>query len=178
MPDDRLGELPPRRKGRPGPRGAPLDPVALAEVQAALGDAPRRADLLIEHLHAIQDRHGGLRQRHLRALAAEMRLPDVVPFEVASFYAHFDLLADDAPPLPALTLRVCEGLPCAMAGGHELLAALRAAPPGGARVLAAPCMGACHWAPACAGGEAMVELATPARVAELVAAGAPPARDP
>lgn len=163
---------------RTAPRGAPLDPVALAEVQAALGDAPRRPDMLIEYLHAIQHRHGGLRRRHLRALAEELRLPDVVPYEVASFYAHFDLLEDEEPAPPAVTLRVCDSLPCAMAGAERLLAALRAAPPGGARVVAAPCMGACHRAPACAVGHELVEHATPETVAQAVVEGAPQPADP
>ncbi|WP_372624458.1 NADH-ubiquinone oxidoreductase-F iron-sulfur binding region domain-containing protein, partial [Falsiroseomonas sp.] len=91
----------------------------------------------------------------------------------ASFYAHFDLLADDAPPPAPLTIRVCESLPCAMAGAAGLLAALRAAPPGGARVVAAPCMGACHRAPACAVGHALVEQATPGRVARAAAGEGP-----
>ena len=168
----------PRRRARSGPRGAPLDPRALAEVRAAIGDLPRRADLLIEHLHAIQDRHGCLRQAHLRALAEELRLPDVVPFEVATFYAHFDVLDDAAPAPPAITLRVCDGLPCAMAGAAGLLAALHQAPPGDARVVAAPCMGACHRAPACAVGHELVEHATPASVAAVVAGKVPPRAHP
>jgi formate dehydrogenase len=147
-------------------------------VREALGDAPRRPDLLIEHLHAIQDRFGGLRRRHLRALAEELRLPDVAPYEVASFYAHFDLLEDGEPAPPALTLRVCESLPCAMAGSERLLEALRAAPPGGARIVAAPCMGACHRAPACAVGHGLVEHATPETVAQAVAGDAPHPADP
>jgi formate dehydrogenase len=170
--------VPPRRRARSAPRGAALDPLALAEVQAVLGDAPRRGDLLIEHLHAIQDRYGCIRQRHLRALAEEMRLPPVVPYEVATFYAHFDVLEDDAPPPPPLTLRICDGLPCAMAGAARLLESLRSAPPGGARVVAAPCMGACHNAPACAVGHDLVEAATPEAVARVVQHGATPRRDP
>src|SRR3954451_20958397 len=172
-----MTEVAPGRRGRSGPRGATLDPQALRAVQAVLGGAPRRADLLIEYLHLLQDHYGCLRHRHLRALAEEMRLPDVVPSEVASFYAHFDVV-EDAAPAPPLTLRVCEGLPCAMAGGHQLLTALQQAAPAGARVVAAPCMGACHRAPACAVGQDLVEHATPATVAQVVAKGAPPAVAP
>ncbi|MFC7544509.1 NAD(P)H-dependent oxidoreductase subunit E [Siccirubricoccus deserti] len=100
-----------------------------------------RHDLLIEHLHALQDSQGCLREGHLVALATLLRLAPVAVFETASFYAHFDILPDDAPAPPAVTLRVCQGLPCAMAGGESLLGTLRQAPPAGARVLAAPCMG-------------------------------------
>ncbi len=174
-PDDGQAARLPRNQ----PRGEAVDPAALADVRAALGDAPRRADLLIEHLHAIQDRFGALRRRHLRALAEELRMPGVQPFEVASFYAHFEILADDAPAPAPVTIRVCESLPCAMAGSAALLAGLRAAPPPGARVVAAPCMGACHRAPACAVGHALVEHATPARIADAMEGAAPaPAQPP
>lgn len=146
------------RPPRPGPRGAPLDPAALNEVREAIGEMPRRSDLLIEALHAVQDRFGCIRQAHLRALAHLFKLPHVVPYEVATFYAHFDVIADDAPAPPALTVRVCDSLPCAMAGAAALYDGLRAALPQ-ARVIAAPCMGACDRAPACAVGHVLVENA-------------------
>jgi len=157
------------RRPRPGPRGAPLDATALLQVTEAIGGMPRRPDLLIEALHAVQDRFGCIRHAHLRALAHLFRLPQVVPFEVATFYAYFDVIADDAPALPALTVRVCDGLPCAMAGAAALHDALRAALPD-ARVIAAPCMGACHRAPACAVNHALVEAAGVDAVMRAVAA--------
>jgi formate dehydrogenase len=107
----------------------------------------------------VQDAFGAVRKRHLRALAELFRVPHVVPYEVASFYAHFDVIEDDAPLPPALTVRVCESLPCALAGGQALLHDLRAAMPH-ARVVAAPCMGACHSAPACHVGHRLVERAS------------------
>jgi NADH:ubiquinone oxidoreductase subunit F (NADH-binding)/NADH:ubiquinone oxidoreductase subunit E len=134
------------RAPRRGPRGEPVDAAALAEVLAAIGDMPRRPDMLIEALHAVQDRHGAIRHRHLRALAEAFSLPHVAPLEVASFYAHFDILADDAPA-PRETIRVCSGLPCAIAGAEGLRLRLAAARPD-ARVLAVPCIGACDHAPA------------------------------
>jgi formate dehydrogenase len=136
------------RKPRLGPRGAQLEPLALDEVRAAVGDMPLRPDMLIEALHAVQDRFGLLRHRHLRALAELFRLPHVVPYEVARFYAHFDVLADDEPRPPNETIRVCGGLPCAMAGADALAARLSAASPG-ARIVTVPCIGACDRAPAC-----------------------------
>jgi formate dehydrogenase len=158
-------------------------PEARAAVAALLGDLPLRPDLLIEHLHAIQDREGCLRAGRLVALAALLRLAPVEVFEVASFYAHFDIVEDDAPAPPPVTIRVCDGLPCAMAGAEELLAALRADTPAGARVVPAPCMGACHRAPAVSvehGAVAgRVERATPASVAGAAAHGVPrPPRAP
>jgi NADH:ubiquinone oxidoreductase subunit F (NADH-binding)/NADH:ubiquinone oxidoreductase subunit E len=147
------------RTSRSGPRGAALDPAALLQVGEAIGEMPRRADLLIEALHAVQDRFGCIRHAHLRALAHLFNLPHVAPFEAATFYAHFDVLEDSAPAPPAVTVRVCDSLPCAMAGSTALADALRAALPK-ARVVAAPCMGACHQAPACAVGHALVERAS------------------
>ncbi len=164
---------PDRRAPRGRPRGRPVAPAALAEVRRALGDLALaeqalRPDLLLEHLHALQHAHGALREGHLVALASLLRLAPVEVFEVASFYAHFHILPDDAPaPLPVL--RVCEGLPCRMAGSAALQAELAAQP--GRRVVAAPCMGACHQAPAVARGHALVAPASPA---SLAAPAAPP----
>jgi len=142
-------------------------------VREAIGDRPLRRDWLIEHLHALQARHGALREGHLVALAEIMRLAPVEVFEVASFYAHFDILPDDAPTPPAATIRVCDGLPCAMAGGHALLAALRADPPPGSRVVPVPCIGACAAAPACLVGGRIQGHATPATFTGGVAPAPP-----
>jgi formate dehydrogenase len=152
-------------------------PAARAAVAAALGDLPPRRDLLIEHLHAIQDREGCLREGHLVALAEWLRLAPVEVFEVASFYAHFDILPDGAPAPAPVTIRVCDGLPCAMAGAEALLDALRHAPPPHARVVAAPCMGACDRAPVVAAEQGAlqnaVERATPEVVLRACARGVP-----
>src|SRR3712207_6117121 len=99
-----------RRRTRETPKGRQVDPQALDEVRALLGARPRRADLLIEHLHLLQDRHGCLHARHLVALANEMRLALVEVYEVASFYAHFDIVMDDEPAPPPVTVRVCDSL--------------------------------------------------------------------
>ncbi|HZT20123.1 MAG TPA: NAD(P)H-dependent oxidoreductase subunit E, partial [Dongiaceae bacterium] len=113
-----------RRKAPPTPKGRQVDPDALAEVQALLGERPRRRDFLIEHLHLLQDRYGHLAARHLAALAQEMKLPMAEVYEVASFYAHFDIVLEGETPPPALTVRVCDSLSCEMAGAQELLKAL------------------------------------------------------
>ncbi|WP_204623558.1 NADH-ubiquinone oxidoreductase-F iron-sulfur binding region domain-containing protein [Crenalkalicoccus roseus] len=169
---------PPRdRRPRPGPRGRTADTAAIAAVRAALGGLPPRRDLLIEHLHTLQNRHGCLREGHLVALAALLGTAPVEVFETASFYAHFDLRADDAP-VPAPALRICDGLPCAMAGAEALIAAMRAAPPEGVRVLRAPCMGACHRAPAAAFGHAPIGHATEARLRAAAAGDVPAPPEP
>ena len=136
-----------------------------------LGDRERRRDLLIEHLHLLQDRFGCLHARHLAALAEEMRLALVEVYEVASFYAHFDIvMEDEAPPLP-LTVRVCDGLSCELAGAARLLEDLRRQLGDRARVVRAPCMGGCHRAPVVAIGHALHEHATVANVMAAVDGG-------
>lgn len=160
-----------RRKARPVPKGRQVDPVALEEVQALLGDRPRRADLLIEHLHLLQDTYGCLHARHLAALASEMRLALTEVYEVATFYAHFDVVMDGQTPPPPLTVRVCDSLTCALKGSEALLAALPEALGREVRVVRAPCMGACHNAPAVALGHALHEHATVESVTRAVQAG-------
>ena len=95
-----------RRKTRDQQKGRQVDPLSLDEVRALLGDRSRQSDLLIEHLHLLQDHYGCLHARHLAALAKEMRLALVEVFEVASFYAHFDIVMDGEPTPPKLTIRV------------------------------------------------------------------------
>ena len=159
-----------RAKGRP--KGRALDDAALDEVRALLGDAPRRRDLLIEHLHRIQDTHGHLAARHLRALAEEMRLAQAEIWEVATFYAHFDPVREDDAPPPATTIRVCDSLTCELAGAQALMAALRdGTDPARVRVLRAPCMGRCDTAPVAEVGHAHVDHATPETVGAAVASG-------
>jgi formate dehydrogenase beta subunit len=155
-----------RRRGRPLPKGRQLEDLALQEVRSLLGDRPRRRDLLIEHLHLIQDAHGHLSARHLRALAEEMRLSMAEVWEVATFYAHFDPLREDQAPPPALTIRVCDSLSCELAGADALAAALEAGhDPAAVRILRAPCMGRCDTAPVAEVGHRHVDHATPEAVA-------------
>ena len=160
-----------RRRGPSAPKGRQVDPAALADVQALLGERERRRDLLIEHLHLLQDQYGCLHARHLVALAEEMRLALAEIYEVASFYAHFDIVMDDEPAPPPLTVRVCDSLSCAIAGGEKLLDDLRSRLGDGVRVVRAPCMGGCDKAPMVALGHALHERATAENVAAAVAAG-------
>jgi formate dehydrogenase beta subunit len=160
-----------RRRGLDHPKGRQVDPAALAEVPGLLGERERRRDLLIEHLHVLQDHFGCLHARHLAALAEEMRLALVEVYEVASFYAHFDIVMDGERPPPALTLRVCDSLSCELAGAAQLLTELQSRLGGESRVVRAPCMGGCHRAPVVAIGHGLHEHATLGSVAAAVAAG-------
>ncbi|WP_006577914.1 NADH-ubiquinone oxidoreductase-F iron-sulfur binding region domain-containing protein [Cupriavidus sp. HPC(L)] len=165
-----------RQRKRRQPKGRQVDPAALAEVRALLGEAPRRRDLLIEHLHAINDRYGQLAAPHLAALAAEMKMSQAEVYEVATFYHHFDVVREDADgaiaPPPALTVRVCEGIACEMAGAQSLLDRLPALLGTDVRVVAAPCIGRCERAPAALVGQNPVDVASAEAIAERVAAGA------
>jgi len=160
-----------RRKARAQPKGRQVEPDALSDVQALLGDKPRQRDLLIEHLHLVQDRFGHLSAAHLAALAYEMKLAQAEVYEVASFYAHFDIVREDETPPPAKTIRVCDSLSCEMFGAQTLLKDLEASlDPKNVRVIRAPCMGACDKAPACAVGHEQVFQATPEKVKTALAA--------
>jgi formate dehydrogenase len=160
-----------RRRPPRTPKGRQVDPRALDEVRALLGDRERRRDLLIEHLHLIQDRYGHLSAAHLAALAQEMKLALTEVYEVATFYAHFDVVKESEAPPPAVTVRVCDSLSCAMAGGEHLLRELPNRLGPDVRVIRAPCMGACDRAPVCAVGHAQLMHATTESAAGAVARG-------
>ena len=154
-----------RKKKRREGKGRPVDPTALLEVRALLGDEPRRRDLLIEHLHKIQDRYHAISAAHLVALAEEMRLAPAEVFEVATFYHHFDVIKENDVTPPGITVRVCDGLSCEMAGAQNLLALLRKGGYGdGVRVLAAPCVGRCDTAPIAVVNQNPIDRATVADV--------------
>ena len=158
-------------KGRKTPKGRQVDDAALADVRALLGDRPRRRDLLIEHLHLIQDRYGHLSVQHLNALADEMRMAQTEVYEVATFYAHFDVVKDGDVPPPALTIRVCDSLSCELAGAQALKSALEdGLDPAKVRVLRAPCMGRCDTAPVLEIGHNHIDFATVEKVDAAIAA--------
>src|SRR5689334_18858601 len=167
---DQPPTLPPGGRGQAGrrppktPKGRQVDPEALDEVRMLLGDRERRRDLLIEHLHLIQDRYGHLSAAHLAALAHEMQLALTEVYEVATFYAHFDVVKEGEAPPPAVTVRVCDSLSCAMAGADRLLKDLPDMFGPDVRVVRAPCMGACDRAPVCAVGHVQVMKANGASV--------------
>ncbi|MBI3057363.1 MAG: NAD(P)H-dependent oxidoreductase subunit E, partial [Betaproteobacteria bacterium] len=152
------------------PKGRAVDAKALAEVQALLGKKPRRRDLLIEHLHIIQDRFGHISAAHIVALAREMKLALTEVFEVATFYHHFDVIKEGEVAPPALTVRVCDSLSCELAGAQPLLEKLKAALGPNVRVIPAPCIGRCEQAPAAVVGQNPVAQATAEKVSAQVAA--------
>ncbi len=158
-----------RGKGRPTPKGRQIDDTAIEQVRALLGDKERRRDLLIEHLHLIQDEYGHLSIAHMRALAEEMRLSQAEVYEVATFYAHFDVVMEDETPPPALTIRVCDSLACEMAGAQQLMSELKKGlNPEDVRVVRAPCMGRCDTAPVLEIGHNHIDHATADLVSKAI----------
>ena len=160
-----------RQRKREAPKGRVVDPAALEEVRALLGNTSRARDLLIEHLHRVQDRFGHLSARHLAALAREMGLAQTEVYEVASFYHHFDVVKEGQAAPAGLTVRVCDGLSCEMAGAQDLLARLPKILGKDVRVIAAPCIGRCEQAPAVAVGQQAVPNATIESVASQALRG-------
>jgi formate dehydrogenase beta subunit len=173
MPEGSAGSFPEgrRRKARAFTRGRQLEAAAVAEVEAMLaGEEPKR-DRLIEYLHFLQDAYGFLSAAHLRALAEIMRVPQAEVYEVATFYAHFDIVKEGETPPPPITIRVCESLSCEMAGAHGLFSALHAVSDATQiRVVHAPCMGLCDKAPAVAVGHNYFGPAEPEAVFSAVQA--------
>ena len=159
------------RRGKP--KGRAVDASALGQIQALLGGEPRRRDLLIEHLHKIQDAFGHLSAAHIAALAREMKLSMTEVFEVASFYHHFDIVKEGDTPPPALTVRVCDSLSCdiscELGGASELITGLKRALGDGVRVIPAPCVGRCEQAPVVVVGQNPVANASVASVQAVVA---------
>lgn len=153
------------------PKGRQIESDALQEVQDLLGERPRDRDLLIEHLHLIQDRFGSLSTGHLAALGREMNLAQAEIYEVASFYHHFDIVKEDEVAPPELTVRVCDGVVCECAGANQLLHDLTANFGDRVRVVAAPCVGGCDRAPVAVVGHKQIHQATVANTAEAVENG-------
>src|SRR6266436_5164574 len=148
-----------RKRAKSTPKGRQIDPVAAHEIELLLGDRPRRRDLLIEHLHLIQDKYHQISASHLAALADEMKLSFAEVFETATFYAHFDVVKEGRPDIAPLTIRVCDSLTCAMLGGEKLLHELQDVAGPAIRVVRAPCVGRCDTAPTAEVGHNFVDHA-------------------
>ncbi len=157
-------------------KGRQVDEDALQEVQMLLpfdgNFLKQRRDLLIEHLHKINDTYRGLHQRHMVALAKLMNIPMAEVFEVATFYHHFEII-QDGEKSPQFTVRVCDGLSCDLAGSASLLEKLKASLGiDSIKVVSAPCLGRCEQAPAAVVHQHEIGHATPDKVMQAVQANA------
>jgi formate dehydrogenase len=167
----RIGPGSGRRRSPAFHKGRQLEPEARAEIAELLGDRSLERDHLIENLHRIQDTYGYLSAAHLQALAAEMRMAMAEIYEVASFYAHFDIVLDGESPPPPVTVRVCDSLTCACAGGDALLESLPGELGANVRVVRAPCMGRCDTAPVAEVGNRHVDHADVDSIATTIRGG-------
>ena len=159
-------------KGRLTPKGRQFEDEALNEVKALLENRPRQKDLLIEFLHLIQDKYGYLSAQHLCALAEELKISMAEVYEVASFYAHFDIVKEDGTPPPQITIRVCDSLSCELAGAEKLREELkRGLDPKEVRVVRAPCMGRCDAAPTLELGHNHIDRASTDKVQAAISEG-------
>ena len=169
--------------GRPGGPSGPI-PDDVEKTRAIFDDLVRRAflrrveekrvpgeeryeftssgerDLLLEYLHAVQDKYGCLGVQHLVALAEIMKIPQAEVYEVASFYAYFDIVSETESAPPEITVRICDSLTCAMFGAQKLLKQAEGKLNSTVRVQRAPCMGRCDQAPVAAVGSSHVSRAT------------------
>ncbi|TMJ60842.1 MAG: NADH-quinone oxidoreductase subunit F [Alphaproteobacteria bacterium] len=160
-----------RKRAISSPKGRQVDPTAAHEIELLLADRPRRRDLLIEHLHLIQDTYKQISAAHLAALADEMNLSFAEVFETATFYAHFDVVKEGEPNIPPLTIRVCDSLTCAVLGAEKLLQEVQNGAGPGIRVVRAPCVGRCDTAPAAEVGHNFIDHAGVAGVLAAAKAG-------
>ena len=160
-----------RRNAMLHPKGRVLREADVAAVRALIGPGPYQRALLIEYLHQIQDTEGCLPAGHLHGLAELLRIPMAEVYEVATFYAHFDVVGDGEAPPARVTIRVCDSLSCMLAGAEALKAALERERPEDVRVVNAPCIGACDKAPAVHIGHREVGTATLEEVKKLLAHG-------
>ena len=159
-------------KGRRTPKGRQFEDEALNEVKALLENRPRQKDLLIEFLHLIQDKYGYLSAQHLCALAEELKISMAEVYEVASFYAHFDIVKEDETPPPQITIRVCDSLSCELAGADKLREELKKGlDPKEVRVVRAPCMGRCDTAPTLELGHNHIDRASTDKVQAAISEG-------
>ncbi|MEC9099735.1 MAG: NAD(P)H-dependent oxidoreductase subunit E, partial [Pseudomonadota bacterium] len=152
------------RRGRAFSKGRQVDPEILQQVRQVLGNRPRRRDLLIEHLHLFQDKYGFITTKQLVALSHEMKMAMAEVYEVASFYAHFDIIRDGENELPPITLRVCDSITCSLFGSDNILSDVASSAGEDVRVVRSPCMGACDKAPVAAVGHSMMEKVSTANI--------------
>jgi len=150
-------------------KGRQADDVSLQEVLDLVGVDALRRDLLIEYLHLLNDAYRGLHERHLVALAKVMNIPMAEVYEVATFYHHFEVIRD-GDVVADLTIRVCDGLSCELAGAKQLIEKLsQLLGNQNIKVIAAPCVGRCEQSPIAVVHQNALVHATPESVLSAVA---------
>ena len=150
-----------RTRGKKGRiTGRVLDQTAFNQVNELIGDESKSRDMLIEHLHKIQDTYHFISNRHIIALAKIMNLSMAAVYETATFYHHFDITNENEMPPPEITVRVCESVTCEMFGAKKLIKELKLATDSKKiRIQPVPCVGRCAAAPVAVAGTYPIEHA-------------------
>ena len=157
-----------KKKRRWKPKGRQVDEKSYQELALLFSDIEIVRDELIEYLHLIQDNFGCLYDKHLTALAEFMKIPLAEVYEVATFYAHFNVVKDSNIKAPRVTIRVCESLTCEMFGSQEILKSLSSINNDSFNIVPGPCMGRCQHAPTVSVGKNYVDNANVDKVLKIV----------
>ena len=159
-----------KKKFVPYPKGRGFDDDSISEIKVLISSLPLSRDMLIEYLHLVQDKYRCIRKKHLGALSYILKIPFAEAFEVATFYAHFDVINDEDAPPPEITVRVCNGLTCEIKGAKKIISELKKnTNKNDVRILTAPCMGLCDVAPACEVGHKHFKDITSKKVLDAIA---------
>ncbi len=148
-----------KKKRRWTPKGRQVEDKYLDEVSKLFSGLIFKRDELIEYLHILQDKFGVLYDKHLVALSTIINLPLSEIYEVATFYAHFNIVKDSKDYNPVNVVRVCESLTCELFGAHKLLQDIKKLENKNIKVVPGPCMGRCNVAPTVCVGKNYVDLA-------------------
>ena len=157
-----------KKKRRWKPKGRQVDDSSYKEIVLLLAGIEIVRDELIEYIHLIQDNFGCLYDKHLTALAEFMKIPLAEVYEVATFYAHFNVVKDSNIKAPKVTIRVCESLTCEMFGSQEILKSLSSINNDSFNIVPGPCMGRCQHAPTVSVGKNYVDNANVDKVLKIV----------
>lgn len=157
-----------KKKRRWKPKGRQPENSYYEEVSNLLQGIHFKRDELIEYLHILQDEFGVLYDKHLVALSTIINLPLAEIYEVATFYAHFNIIKNAETYEPLKVVRVCESLTCELFGAHTLLDSLKVCENKNIKVIPGPCMGRCDVAPTVCVGKNYVDQASIQSVTETI----------
>ena len=156
------------KKKRWKPKGRQVEQNILDEINALFKNITIKRDELIEYLHLLQDNYGVLFDKHLVALSEITRLPMSEIYEVATFYAHFNIIKNEKSFEPIKVVRVCESLTCELFGAQKILKDLKTKENKNIKIVPGPCMGRCDVAPTVCVGKNYVDHATSEKVIEII----------
>ncbi len=157
-----------KKKRRWKPKGRQVENSFYAEVSNLFHGIDFKRDELIEYLHLLQDNFGVLYDKHLVALSTITNLPLSEIYEVATFYAHFNIVKNSDTFEPIKVVRVCESLTCELFGAQKLLSDLKSSENKNIKVVPGPCMGRCDVAPTVCVGKNYVDNASASKVEKAI----------